>query len=220
MSIFTIKPTNPLTPSELILLNGEQFAEKAMWGNVTLLDGKTKVKAGPLVTKMIIAAILVNEKLGAIRLEEKERQKNVVFPHISLIAVWNNTNVTWPEYSLEYHVLQASKLRNDWVDDIIYVWLEESSPNPWLSAVELIKRGMARRELLEANVVNNMKFIVKTYFKLKESTVALAAQHPISPIHQVLAEYKQTHTEVWNLLERKVKHGVKSREITRPIPTG
>jgi hypothetical protein len=121
MSIFTIKPTNPLTPSELILLNGEQFAEKAMWGNVTLLDGKTKVKARPFVTKMIMAAILVNEKLGVIRLEEKERQKNVVFPQISLIAVWNNTKATWPEYSLEYHVLQASKLRNDWVDDIIYV---------------------------------------------------------------------------------------------------
>ena len=218
MSIFAIGPTNPLTPSELILLNGEQFAEKTMWGNLTLLDGKTKVKARPLVIKMIMAAILVNEKVGAIRLEKRERQKGIVFPSINLIAVWNNTNVTWPGHSLEDHVLQAAKLDNNWVDDIIYVWLGESSPNPWLFAVDLIKSGMARRGLLEADVENRMKFIVKTHYKLKESTVALAAQQPSSPLHQFLEEYKQTHTKRWDLLERKVKHGIKLRQIKRPIP--
>ena len=33
----TINPKTPLSPSELVFLNGEQFAKKVMMGNIELL---------------------------------------------------------------------------------------------------------------------------------------------------------------------------------------
>ena len=43
-----LDPTNPLSPSELVLLNGNQFAQKVMMGNMKLMHTDLSVSYSQL----------------------------------------------------------------------------------------------------------------------------------------------------------------------------
>lgn len=61
-----------LTPSEVVLLNGERFAGKRLVGNVRLLHTDRKVAAEQLARAVLVAAFLANEADDAIRFETGE----------------------------------------------------------------------------------------------------------------------------------------------------
>ncbi len=54
----TVDPEIPLTPSELVFLNGELFAKKVMVGNVELLHFNEKVSLSHLGQTILTTAIL------------------------------------------------------------------------------------------------------------------------------------------------------------------
>ncbi len=70
----TLDPDNPLTPSELVFLNGEQFAKKVTLGNVDLMHTGEKVSLAQLTGTILAAAILACEQAGAFRLEFRDRK--------------------------------------------------------------------------------------------------------------------------------------------------
>ncbi len=70
----SIDPDNPLTPSEVVFLNGELFAKKVTLGNVQLLHSEEKVSLNQLGQAILTAAILAGEQAGAFRLEVQERK--------------------------------------------------------------------------------------------------------------------------------------------------
>ena len=53
---FTIDPSNPLSPSELVLLNGDKFAKKVMLGNVKLMHTDASVSTAQLGLAILAAA--------------------------------------------------------------------------------------------------------------------------------------------------------------------
>ena len=97
-----IDPKDPLTPSELVYLNGERFANKVLVGNVELLHTDEKVSMAQLGEAMIAAAILANEAIGAIRLDIREKKALLGLRKVdSLFVDPLNPEVMWPSPSLE-----------------------------------------------------------------------------------------------------------------------
>jgi hypothetical protein len=70
----TIDPNNPLTPSEVVFLNGEMFAKKVTLGNVGLLHSDEKVSLNQLGQAILTTAVLACEQAGAFILEVQERK--------------------------------------------------------------------------------------------------------------------------------------------------
>ena len=94
--------TDKLTPSETVLLHGDQFAKKAMLGEKLLLTD-VKVSTSELVTAMVTAAILANEKKGFITLTlKKEKALFGLSSRESLkIAPAGAGNGVWPADTTE-----------------------------------------------------------------------------------------------------------------------
>ena len=97
-----IDPDHPLTPSELVFLNGEQFAKKAKLGNVDLLHSDEKVSLSELGEAILAAAFLAGEQAGAFHLEVRERKATLGLRKVrELFAVPASNRGNLPDGSLE-----------------------------------------------------------------------------------------------------------------------
>lgn len=205
-----LDPASPLAPSELVLLNGQQFIGKTNVDTENLLNGKAKGFAKPLGEIILTAAFLAGEHVGAIRLEVEKGKKLFMFPSTKLLVASNNSVVAWPAGSLESIIASARKNRPE-VHEIVHDWLSRDDNDPWGLVIDKVRDGLAQRQLL--NVTKEKVLIVLTTkrYELPESTGAVAAQQPIGPIQQLQAECKQTRPELWTLLLSQVQKGVNRR---------
>jgi len=211
--------TTPLSPSELVLLKGEQFSKKSFSGNIKLLHTDNKVSAKEISQVMLMAALLANEQTGTVRLEVGRKKALLgLFKVNTLFVTPGDITVSWPDNSLESEIptlakqLLADKDSNE-VSTIFYTWLRKDSSNPWHSAVELVKEGMASRGYLEKIEQKKLKFFTLTHYELPESTSSLAAQQSAEPIKQLLTACEQTRPEVWKFLVKHIKTTVNQRTI-------
>jgi hypothetical protein len=207
----------PLTPSEVVLLHGDEFAAKAgLFNRVKLLHRDEEVSAPQLAQAMLAAALLANEGLGALRLEVRSKK--------NFLGLGHTTNVyaeplgpapAWPQPSLEAELralaetLRAGE-RND-VDTLLYTWLAEDDATPWVKVVEQVKAKLAARGLLEVAEKRQLKIFVSRKYALPESTASLAARQPWQPLHQMLSEEARRRPELWKLLEKQIKRAIQQR---------
>src|SRR5438874_1851638 len=85
-------PMPPLTPSEIVLVRGERFADAKrpialLPGRTTLLDGSACVRSKQLVTTMLAAALLAQQQAGSIRLEIQDAADQAGDAAASLMVV-------------------------------------------------------------------------------------------------------------------------------------
>lgn len=208
---------SPLTPSELVFLNGQLFAEKAWVGNVSLLHTEAKVSATQLGQAMLAAAFLAADQAGSIRLEV--RQKKVLLglgKAEALFADPGDPAVVWPEQSLESRLRELADQwwhnggRNE-VAYVLYGLLGQDSANPWQDAVEMVKAGLAARGLLHKVEERKLKILTFSHYELPESTSAMLLRQPIEPVQQLLAECQSARPPVWKLLVADIKKAIKMR---------
>jgi hypothetical protein len=212
----TIDPDNPLTPSEVVFLNGELFAKKAMLGNVDLLHSDEKVSLAQLGSTIVAAAILGCEQAGAFHLEVRERKATLGLRKVrELFAVPAKPRENLPEGSLEAefadlatYLLQKDK--ND-VYTMLYTWLRQDAMSPWNTALELVKAGMAQRSLLDATEEKKLKLFKVTRYSLPERTTRLAKGQSVEPVKALLENSKRTRPEVWKELELGIKKAIAAR---------
>lgn len=216
----SLVPTTPLSPSELVLLKGEQFAKKSFSGNIKLLHTDNKVSAKEIGQVILMAALLANEQTGTVRLEVGRKEALLGLCKVdTLFVAPGDVTVSWPDNSLESEIptlakqLLADKERNE-VSTIFYTWLCKDSVNPWQSVVELVKEGMASRGYLELIEQKRLKFFTLTHYDLAESTSSLAAQQSAEPIKQLLTMCERTRPEVWKFLVKHIKTTVSRRTIS------
>jgi len=202
-----------------VLLKGEQFAKKSFSGNIKLLHTDNKVSAKEISQVMLMAALLANEQAGAVRLEVGRKKALLGLRKVNTLFVTpGDITLSWPDNSLESEIptlakqLLADKERNE-VSTILYTWMRKDSSNPWHSAVELVKEGMASRGYLEKIGQKKLKFFTLTHYELPESTSSLAAQQSAEPIKQLLITCEQTRSEVWKFLVKHIKTAVSRRTI-------
>lgn len=212
-----LDPTNPLAPSELVLLNGDQFAKKVMLGNVQLLHSDTSVSATQLGQSILVAAFLAAEAAGNLRFEVRQGKAMLGLRKVSnLYANPTPQTVLWPEYSLEARLpglaeqLKADQ-ENNLVSSLIYTWLQEDSGSPWQSAIDLVKSGLADRGLLNRSEEKKLKLITVTNYTLPESTASLAANYSIGPVKEMLNRCEHNRREIWDLLVKQIKKAISDR---------
>jgi len=212
----SINPDNPLTPSEVIFLNGELFAKKVTLGNVQLLHSDEKVSLNQLGQAILTAAILADEQAGAFRLEVQERKAMLGLRKVQkLFAVPANAREDLPEYSLEATLSDlAVRLKpedkND-ISTIIYTWLRKDTFSAWSTAMDLVKAGMGKRGLLEAQDVKKLKIFTETVYTLPERIVRLIKGQSVEPVKALLENCARTRPEVWKLLDSSIKKAISDR---------
>lgn len=212
-----IDPLAPLTPSELVLLNGERFAKKVMLGNVSLLHSDTSVSAAQLAQAMIAASFLANEQVGAIRLEKHKKKALLGLRKVEVLYVLvGEEKISWPAPSLEagiLSILDRSLQDEEWGDisNIIYAWLKEDSISPWNSAVEMLQSGMASRGMLEKIEEKKLKIFTAVHYELPQSTLNMSRQYAIDPVESLLNACENSRPEIWKMLIDQIKSAVKAR---------
>ena len=212
----TIDPDNPLTPSELVFLNGELFAKKVMLGNVDLLHSDEKVSLAQLGEAILATAILACEQAGAFRLEVRERKATLGLRKVrELFAVPAKPGENLPEHSLEATFAELAiyleqKNKND-TYTMLYTWLRQDAMSPWNSAMELLKAGMAKRGLLDATEEKKLKLFKVTRYSLPEQTAMLVKGQSIGPVKAMLDTCERTRPDVWKELESAIKKAIAAR---------
>jgi hypothetical protein len=212
----TIDPDNPLTPSELVFLNGEMFAKKVMMGNIDLLHSNQKVSLAQLGQTILVTAILACEQAGAFHLDMRERKAMLGLRKVrELFAVPAKPRENLPQYSLEATFFDlatrlAAKDNND-MYTIFYTWLGEDASSPWNTAMELLKAGMAKRGMLDTTEEKRLKIFTVTHYTLPERTAKLIKGQSVEPVKALLANCVRTRPEVWKMLESGIKKAISAR---------
>jgi hypothetical protein len=212
----TIDPDKFLTPSEVAFLNGEQFAQKVMLGNVDLLHNNEKVSLTQLGMAILSAAFLGCEEAGAFSLGIGERKAMLGLRKVrELYAVPGNAQVRLPEESLEAVLAGLAKRyeeRDDHtVQNLVYAWLREDTSSPWNNAMGLLKAGMAKRGLLDTREEKKLKIFTVTHYSVAEETKRLLRGQSFASVKRMLESCAQSHPEKWKLLESGIKKAISAR---------
>jgi len=212
----TVDPSNPLTPSEMVFLNGELFAKKVMLGNVDLLHSDEKVSIAQLGEAILATAMLACEQAGAIRLEVRERKGMLGLRKVrELFAVPTTPRENLPENSLEavfydLAVNLAPQNKND-IYTMLYVWLRQDATAPWNTVMDLMKAGMAERGMLDATQEKKLKIFTVTHYAYPEQTARLVKGQSAGPVKAMLENCERTRPEVWKMLEDAIKKAIRAR---------
>ncbi len=144
-----------LTPSELVYLNGEKFAQKAgVFNKIKLMHLDMSVNDTQLVQMTVAAAFLANEQAGTLRLELKS--KKALFGLASVQALYAEPcgpQPQWPPDTLEAILpayagrFKAEKNTNE-VYSILYAWMGEDCMSPFGEVINRIQYGLGVRNLL------------------------------------------------------------------------
>jgi len=209
---------NPFTPSELVLLNGDQFATPVRFGNnVSLVHTEGKVSAEQLGQAILTAAILSAEQAGDLRLEARQKRAMMGLRKVTtLYAVPGRNASPWPEGSLERQLgplaqrLLTDKGQNE-VSNVIYAWLGQDSAVPWTVAIDHVKQGLATRGLLETVEEKKLKLFTSKSYLVTDRTAALVAKQPLAAVHDLLATMQRDRPEVWQLLTNQIRDAVRRR---------
>ncbi len=212
----SVDPNNPLTPSELVYLNGEMFAKKVLLGNVDLIHSDEKVSIIQLGGTILATAILACEQAGAIRLEVRERKALLGLRKVrELFAVPANPGVNLPEHSLEASFFNlatelAPQNKND-IYTMLYIWLRRDVATPWNTIIERLKASMAERGMLDATEEKKLKIFTVTRYAFPERTARLVRGQSAERVKALLDNTERTRPEVWELLEAGIKKAIKAR---------
>ena len=212
----TVDPDNPLTPSELVFLNGELFAKKVTLGNLDLMHTDEKVSIAQLGGAILATAVLACEQAGAFRLEFRERKAMLGLRKVrELFAVPADPSINLPEHSLEATFFDlatrlAPQNKND-IYTIVHTWLRQDAITPWNTAMELIKAGMAERGILDATEEKKLKVFTVTRYTLPERTARLAKGQSAGTVKVLLDNCERTRSEVWKMLESGIKKAITAR---------
>jgi hypothetical protein len=211
-----VDPSNPLTPSELVFLNGELFAKKVMMGNVDLLHSDEKVSLTQLGQTILVTALLACEKSGAIRLEVRERKTMLGLRTArELFAIPANPRENLPEHTLEATFSDlASRLTPNDKNDIytmLYTWLRQDVSSPWNTVMELLKAGMVERGMLDATEEKKLKIFTVTHYTFPDRTARLVKGQSVGPVKALLENCERTRPEVWKMLEAGIKKAIRAR---------
>jgi len=211
------KPLDPsfaLTPSELVLLSGEQFANKVLAGNIKLLHSEASVSVSQLGQAMLAAAFLVNEKSGTTKLEIRQKKAMLGLRKVnSLYVVPANAAVVWPEYSFENQIYAlAEKLgdKNE-MSRIVYTWLVEDSGSPWNAVIHEVKEGLSKRGLIDRTEQKKLKVFTSVKHELPADTFTLAEQARVDAVKQLLTHCQSSRKEIWGLLVKQLKKAISDR---------
>jgi hypothetical protein len=219
MSVASNVPsTGLLSPSELVLLHGDQFAAPARLSNtVQLLHTDAKVSAEQLARAILASAFLACEHKGCANLQTRKKKALMGLRKVDALYVEPTKHAAaWPENSLESSLLKLAQGlqagdKGSEVSDVIYAWLGADSSVPWRTAVELVQQGLTGRGHLERAERKKLKIFSATEYQLPEDTMSLIGESSVAQVRSLLAACEKDRPELWKLLQKQIKDAVDRR---------
>lgn len=202
------------TPSELILLHGEKFAQRSRTERKTrLLHNGMLVNPVELAQMAIASALLANEAAGVHRMEIREitslfglRRRH------GLVSLPVSGRHPWPEGSLEDQLQGAEDEKGTEILKLISDWLRYDHGDPFNEVLDRVKAGLAARGLLEVEEERRLKVLVARKYTLPEETRKLVEVQPIEPLQKLLEGTRQERAEVWQALLAQIKKALADRQ--------
>jgi len=206
----------PFTPSELILLIGDQFAPEVETGGHQLLCSDGMVNGHYLAVMMLAGAILANEEESALVLEINQRKKLFSSnPNLQLFIHPVGQPPNWNGYTLESALLfsagQFYAVQGDYsVRNVVYTFLREERKQPWSKVIEFVEWGLATSNWLMP-VEGDAAKAFQTPFICPEKVQELAFSQPLSEIKGLLSSCKKNSPETWKVLLAEIDLALKDR---------
>jgi hypothetical protein len=199
-------PAQAFSPSELVVLFGDQFVPEAsmLSSKEEVLTSGVRVNSQTLMERAMHAAVWTLQRAGAIRLEI--RQGKALFGLLKtqkLHLVPGTASASYPEESLEAHLVEEAAMENE-LDAVLAAFIGQESRDPAARALGLMKRGLSGRDLLEVEEKKTMMVFTTVGYVLPASTRELASRHSVQPIKQLLAEVEQKEPELFKAVDKAI----------------
>ncbi|MES9938220.1 MAG: hypothetical protein ABW153_17380 [Sedimenticola sp.] len=203
---------NPeLTPSEQLLLHGEEFATKGLVGNVRLPQGG-KVAADKIGELLLANVFLTIEQAGGIELLVEEQKRLFGLMKSDTLFVKRATGKTaWPVPSAESLIHGLARSEPVPVADILYDWLAESHGMPWNLAVTKIEECLVQRGLLLEEAHKLLGKTMSRSYRMDPGTLAALPPADLATTRQRLEDCRTQRPDLWKLLLKGIHQGINRR---------
>ncbi len=206
------------TPSELVLLHGEQFSPKGkLLDRTKLIHNGQEVVCSTLVERVMAAAVLGNEQYGVIRLEIRQKRGLLGLGKVDALYMEpSGQSFNWPAGTLEAEIcrrvpaLKANKNRHE-VYNFVYEWMGREVSNPWDEVIAMLQRGLGQRGLLDTEEKKVLFVFTSKSFSFPQRTADLLAKEDIRPIQQALDDCERSRPQVWKMLLNQIGKAVRAR---------
>ncbi|HEX8391247.1 MAG TPA: hypothetical protein VF665_02725 [Longimicrobium sp.] len=193
-------------PSELVLLNGEQFAPEAgmLAGKEELLTTGAKVNSEKLMEAAVHAAVWSLVDAGAVRLET--RKGKALFGLLKTEKthlVRGTASSPYPPNTLEAHLAEQAGLEPE-LDAAIAAFIGAETVDVPGRTLGIIKAGMSQRGLLDVEQKKVMLVFSSVGYSLPAGTRELAAREPVEPVRTLMARAEQAQPELYRAVQKAI----------------
>jgi hypothetical protein len=214
----TIFPSLPISPSEIILLNGDQFSPTSSGGffqspTVQIPTSGSEVDAVQLGKMILSAMVLCCEQAGSIYLQLGPAPKLTFRPH-QLYLNAGPTNIRWQPGSLEDRLCgMLSQTETTPLTKLVYALWQRNFAHlddkraisaSWKHASTLVLQGLAARNLIKAD----SKF---KNCEVSTSLTAIPAEHTTTPIKRLFDQTVTGRQPFWAALQADIQLAVTHR---------
>lgn len=213
-----------MTPSEVVLLDGERFAGKRLVGNVRLLHADRKVAADELAVAVLTAAFLANDERDAVRFETGDLPRWFGLRSRRALFVGRETP-PWPRDTLEWAVpsflaeLTTGEHRDRApVGALVDSFFDGDRADPWRYVVDLVTDGLAARGLLDRRPERVFRLDTgRIEYDLPASIAQLTRETAPEPIERLFGATQTARPDVWELLQWEIERAVSAHGCERGV---
>lgn len=193
-------PSLPISPSEIVLLYGEEFASRTGSFVVKVPISGALVDAMPLARMILTAVVLGCEQAGSIHLQAG----GCLFVSQGPIK-----NVRWQQWSLEYRLsgIMSRGVNRQLPPIIGELWQRDfrrQFGEAWIHARTLVLQGLASRHLISAAPdFSNVG--------VAPALANLPREETIEPLKSLFSEVSAQRPQIWAALQRDIETGINQR---------
>jgi len=195
------------TPSELVVLFGEKFAEEGgmLAAKEEALVSRMKVSAEKLAHAALAASLLANEATGAVRLEH--RRGKAMFGLMDtekLHVVLGDYESAWPEGTLEATVALLAH-GGPTISELFQSAIGSESHNPGQQVCAMVKAGLAGRDLMDVAERRMLGMITVPHFVLRDEVRRMAMAESPEPVRAMLRRAEKERPQIWEQLIKEIR---------------
>jgi hypothetical protein len=193
-------PSLPVSPSEIVLLYGEQFADRAGSLLVKVPISGALVDAMQVARVILTAMVLSCEQAGSIHLQAGG---------CLYVSQGPIRNVRWQEWSLEYRLcgIMSQGINRQLPHLVAQLWQKDFRAQfgeAWIHARNLVLQGLAARQLISAAPDFSTVGVAP-------ALATLPTEETIEPLKSLFSEVSAQRPNIWAALQRDIETGINQR---------
>lgn len=201
----------PISPSEIVLLFGEQFAGRAGDNIVKVPISGALVDAQRLAVMILTATVLACEQAGSIYLQPGAPSDSCLFVSQGPIR-----NVRWQESSLEYRLcgIMNQGIKRQLPHLVSQLWQKDfrrQLEEAWIHARTLVLQGLAARKLISASPDFSSVGVAR-------ALATLPSEETTEPLKELFSEVSAQRPAIWTAVQKDIVTGVNQRVKRAVIP--